>query len=275
MVRVKLVVGVLVCVLVAVLASAGMGWLWYGHNSGWEARSYPIKDISRVDAAGGCIMTITQGDRDALLIQGKPESLARIRVDQTGDLLTLRLSSYTRDISWRNFANLHNDSYRYVLQLKNLQHLTLDDACIATIGDWHGDSLEVNARQASKVDFENLTLQHFAIEQRQASHSRFKTLSAATAKFQVANASYVNVHEPSEVGSIALRVGHASHFDGKLLRAQQAQVEADHASDVEISVTRELDVTASYASNVDYWGAPDAKVKEIQASNVNAHAANN
>lgn len=275
MTRVQGVFKVWVWVLVVVMASAGLWWLWSSQNSGWEARAYPIDDVTHVDAAGGCIMTITQGDKDALLVQGKPESLERISVDQTGNRLTLRLRSFTRDISWHNFANLHNDSYRYVLQLKDLHQLTLDDACIAAIGDWRGDSLEVYANQASKVDFENLTLNTFSIEQRQASHSSFKTLTVAVAKVHAANASYVDVHERSEVGSIAVHVGHASHFDGKLVRAQHAKIEADHASDVELSVVQELDVKASYASNVDYWGAPKAQVKTIKSSNVNAHAVKN
>ena len=270
-VKMALSVGVVAALLVAA-AGAGL-WVWSSQSSGWEARSYPIADVTRVDAAGGCIMTITQGDKDALLVQGKPETLERIRVDQTGDLLRLRLSSFTRDISWRNFANLHNDSYRYVLQLKNLQQLKLDDACIATIGDWHGDALEVFANQASKVEFENLRLNHFAIEQRQASHSSFKTLTAASATFRATHASYVDVHEQGEVGSIELFAGHASHFDGKLLRAQRAHIEADHASDVDISVVQDLDVTASYASDVNYWGDPKTKIQTIKASNVNAHAA--
>lgn len=270
-VKMALSVGVVAALLVAA-AGAGL-WVWSSRSSGWEARAYPIADVTRVDAAGGCIMTITQGDKDALLVQGKPETLERIRVDQTGDLLRLRLSSFTRDISWRNFVNLHNDSYRYVLQLKNLQQLKLDDACIATIGDWHGDALEVFANQASKVEFENLRLNHFAIEQRQASHSSFKTLTAASATFRATHASYVDVHERGEVGSIELFAGHASHFDGKLLRAQRAHIEADHASDVDISVVQDLDVTASYASDVNYWGDPKTKIQTIKASNVNAHAA--
>jgi hypothetical protein len=270
MTRVKIALSL--SVLVAV-TGAGLWWLWSNQYSNWEAKAYPIQDVTRVDAAGGCIMTITQGDKDALLVQGRPESLERIRVDQTGDLLTLRLSSFTRDISWRNVANLHNDNYRYVLQLKNLQQLTLDDACVVDVGDWRGDSLEVYADQASKVDFDNLTLNHFSIEQRQASLSRFKTLTAASGKFHATHASYVDVDEHSEVGSIDLKVGHASHFDGKLLRAQRAHIDADRASSVDISVVQELDVTASYASDVNYWGAPKAKVETIKASNVNAHAA--
>lgn len=275
MARVQGVFRVAVWLLVAVLASAGLWWLWSCQNRGWEARAYPINDVTQVDAAGGCIMTITQGDKDALLVHGKPETLERISVDQTGTLLTLRLRSFTLDISWRNVANLHNDSYRYALQLKDLRQLKLDDACIATVGEWQGDSLEVYAKQASKVDFENLTLNMFSIEQRQASRSSFKTLTAAVANVHAANASYVDVRERSEVGSIAVHVGHASHFDGKLLRAQRAQVEADHASDVDISVAQELDVKASYASNVDYWGDPKAQVETIKSSNVKAHAAKN
>lgn len=273
MMRVRAIIRGLVCLLIVI--SAGLWWIWSGQKSRWEARAYPINGVAYVDAAGGCIMAITQGGKDTLVIEGKPESLGRISVDQTGSLLTLRLTSFTRDLSWRNWLNLRSDSYRYVLQLRNLQQLKLDDACIATIGDWRGDDLSVHANQASKVNFGNLTLNNFSIEQRQASHSSFETLTAAVATFRAANASNVDIYNRSNVGSIAVYVGHASHFDGKLLYAQHAQVEADHASDVEISVVQQLDVKASYASDVDYWGAPKTNIETIQASNVNAHAADN
>lgn len=239
-------------------------------HSDWISQTYPIKDVTQVAASGGCIMTITQGPTDELRVDAKPDTMARISVDQTGPKLSLRLSSYVRQVKLSNLLQLHNDQYRYHLQLRNLERLELDDACIVQVGDWQGRALEVRAGHASKLDFGRLTLDEFAIEQHNASLSHYQTLQARQAEFLLSDASKADIDAAGRVDFAKVTLASASYFDGRELTAQRAELDASHASHLRISVTQQLNARASHASSVDYWGAPKANTSANHASSINA-----
>lgn len=236
----------------------------------WVAKSYEIKDITEVVASGGCRMDIVQGDSDSLRIEGKPETLERIKVDQTGHKLTLAIKNFNSGFNPLKWFEGHSDEFHYFLQLKNLTRLDLAGACNARIGDWVGKNLAVYASGASRTDFGKLTLENFLIEQSGASNSSFQQIAITHLSFNLSGAANADIKVAGKGQYLKVEASGASNYRGKPLQTNEAELNASGASNVDVNATDSLQADASGASNIRYLGQPKLQSKTSGASNINA-----
>lgn len=234
------------------------------------AKSYEINDVTEVVASGGCQMDIVQGDSDSLRIEGKPESLARIKVDQTGHKLTLGIKNFNGGFNLFRWFEGHDDEFHYFLQLKNLTQLDLAGACNARIGNWTGKNMAVYASGASRTDFKTLTLENFLIEQSGASNSSFQQIAVAHLSFNLSGAANADVKNAGKGNYLKVEASGASNYRGKPLQVNEAELNASGASNIDVNVTETLNAEASGASNIHYLGQPKLQSKASGASNINA-----
>jgi hypothetical protein len=234
------------------------------------AKSYDIKDVTEVVAGGGCQMDIVQGDKDSLRIEAKPETLERIKVDQTGHKLTLSIKNFNGGFNPFKWFEGHNDEFHYFLQLKNLHRLDLSGACNAKISNWTGKDLAVYTSGASRTDFGTLTLENFLIEQSGASNSSFQQLSVAHLSFNLSGAANADVKAPGKGNYLKVEASGASNYRGKPLQIVEADLNASGASNIDVNATEKLKAEASGASNIRYLGQPKLQSQTSGASNINA-----
>ncbi len=236
----------------------------------WIAKSYEIKDVTEVVAGGGCQMDIIQGNSDSLRIEGKPETLERIKVDQTGHKLTLSIKNFNGGFNPLKWFEGHNDEFHYFLQLKNLTQLDLAGACNARIGNWTGKNMAVYSSGASRTDFGSLALENFLIEQSGASNSSFQQISVSHLSFNLSGAANAEVKAPGKGSYLKVEASGASNYRGKPLQVGEGDLNASGASNIDVNATETLKAEASGASNIRYLGQPKLQSKTSGASNVNA-----
>lgn len=234
------------------------------------AKSYDIKDVTEVVASGGCQMDIIQGDSDSLRIEGKPETLERIKVDQTGHKLTLSIKNFNNGFNPFKWFEGHNDEFHYFLQLKTLTNLDLAGACNVRIGNWTGNNMAVYASGASRTDFGTLALENFLIEQSGASNSSFQQISIAHLSFNLSGAANAEIKAPGKGNYLKVEASGASNYRGKPLQVGEADLNASGASNIDVNATEKLKAEASGASNIRYLGQPKLDSKSSGASNVNS-----
>jgi hypothetical protein len=234
------------------------------------ARSYDIKDVTEVVAGGGCQMEIIQGNSDSLRIEAKPETLERIKVDQTGHKLTLSIKNFNSGANPFKWFGSHNDEFHYFLQLKDLRRLDLAGGCMARIGTWSGSNMAVYTSGASRTDFNLLTLDTFFIEQSGASNSSFQQIAVNRLSFNLSGAANADVKAPGKGKYLKVEASGASNFRGKPLLVEEAELEASGASNIDVNASEKLSAGASGASNIHYLGQPRLQSKASGASNINA-----
>jgi len=234
------------------------------------AKSYEIKDVTEVVAGGGCQMDITQGDSDTLRIEGKPETLERIKVDQTGHKLTLTIKNFNGGFNPLKWFEGHNDEFHYFLQLKNLTQLDLAGACNARISNWTGKNMAVYSSGASRTDFGSLALENFLIEQSGASNSSFQQIAISHLSFNLSGAANAEIKAAGKGNYLKVEASGASNYRGKLLQVNEGELNASGASNIDVNATEKLKAEASGASNIRYLGQPKLDSKTSGASNVNS-----
>lgn len=236
----------------------------------WVAKSYEIKGVTEVVAMGGCQMDIVQGNSDNLRIEGKPETLERIKVDQTGHKLTLSIKNFNNGFNPFRWFEEHNDEFHYFLQLKNLERLDLAGACNARIGDWSGKKMAVYASGASRTDFGRLTLDNFLIEQSGASNSNFQQIAVTNLSFNLSGAANADIKVAGNANYLKVEASGASNYRGKPLQAVKGDMNASGASNIDVNASEQLKAEASGASNIRYLGQPRLQSNASGASNINA-----
>lgn len=233
------------------------------------AKVYPVKDFSEFVSGGNTRVEITQGDTEYLRVEADAEVMQRIKVDQTGERVSVWLKSEGGFLNWFGHSN---EPVRVVLRLKSLRYLEVSGGARAEVGDLQGDDLRLGVSGAGNVDFAALNVAQVKMELSGAANVRVESLNSQAQKFDLSGASNVDVKAASNTLELWVDASGASNFRGKNLTAQKADLEASGASHVEATVTGNLNANASGASSVDYYGNPTAKTEATGASHVNAHA---
>jgi len=233
------------------------------------AKSYDIKNVSEVVVSGGGKVQIVQGDTESLRVEAAQDVIDRVRVDLSGNKLTLSVRHLSeKGFSFFNLFSHQNDEAHYILQLKQLNYLGLSGASRATLGHWTGKNMAVNVSGAGEVNFANLTLDDLFVELTGASKAYLQSLSATKVKFEMSGAANTEIKAESKTKFLQVEASGASNFHGKLLNIVQADVVASGASNIELHVTEFLKAHASGASNIHYLGQPRLDSDASGASHV-------
>jgi hypothetical protein len=234
------------------------------------AKAYDIKDVSELVVSGGGRVQITQGDTESLRVEATQDVMARVKVDLSGDKLSLSVRNTTNGFSFFDLFKHRNDEVLYVLQLKKLHYLGLSGASRATFGNWVGGDMKVNVSGAGTANFTNVRVNDLFIELTGASDSRVEMLTARKLTFELSGAANMDIKGASQTNFLKVGASGASDFHGKLLKAAQADVDASGASNLDVYVTDILKAGASGASNIRYLGQPKLDSNASGASHIKA-----
>ena len=234
------------------------------------AKSYDIKNLNEVILHGGGHLEVVQGNSETLQVEADEKVIDRVVVDQSGSKLTLSIKNIGKGFNFFHWIGNNNDQARYILQLKNLKYLGVYGASHATLGNWTGQDLEVQASGAAEITFSDLKLQDFLVELTGASNSRFQTLNSDSAKIKLSGAANMDAKADGLVKILKVNASGASNFRGKLLKATEAEADASGASNIDLNATKILKAEASGASNIHYLGQPKLQSNASGASHINA-----
>lgn len=233
------------------------------------AKTYPVKNFSEFVSGGNTSIEITQGGTESLLVEADAEVMQRIKVDQTGERVSVWVKSEGGFLNWFGHGN---EPVRVVLRVKSLRYLEVSGGARATVGDLQGDEFRLSVSGAGNVDFAALNVTHLKVDLSGAANARVESLNSQAQKFDLSGASNVDVKAASNTLELWVDASGASNFRAKSLTAKKADLGASGASHVEATVTESLNANASGASSVDYYGNPKATTEATGASHVNAHA---
>ena len=231
------------------------------------ARAYDLNNVTEVVVGGANHIELVQGDGDSLRAEGSAELMARVKVDQDGQRLTLSVRD-TENKVFSLFSLFNDDKVTFYLQLKNLNSVEVKGASTGRIGNWRGKSLAVHAGGASDLDIGNLTLEQLRVELDGASNLTLTGLAAEQSSFHLSGASDAKVAGRSNL--LKVNASGASDFKGKQLKATQAELEASGASDIDAEVTDQLKAQASGGSDIRYLGQPKLQSNASGASDITA-----
>lgn len=171
---------------------------------------------------------IQQGNEEAVVVSASEEKHRnRIRVEVKDGILRIWYDNDGFRISWNE-----NRKLRAYISVKNLDLLDVSGACDVKIdGQLKGDKLRMDLSGASSVKGE-LIYNEVKVEQSGASDANLS----------------------GRVQNLSIGLSGASDFKGFELVADYCKTNASGASDVKITVNKDLKINASGASDVDYKG---------------------
>ncbi len=188
-------------------------------------------------------LIIQQGNQEAVVVSASDEKLnSRIKTEVTNGILRIW---YDNESVWK-WSN-ENRKLKAYISVKNLDFLEVSGACDVKIdGELKGSKLKVSLNGASSLKGE-LNYTDLVFEQNGASDSNIR----------------------GRVTNLEIKVRGASDFKGFDLITENCKAEAFGASDIRITVNKDLKVNASGASEVEYKGsALISDFKTIGASSV-------
>jgi hypothetical protein len=234
------------------------------------AKAYDIKDVSELVVSGGGRVQITQGDTESLRVEAASDVMERVKVDLSGDKLSLSVRNSSGSFSFFDLFKHRNDEVLYILQLKKLHYLSLSGASSATFGNWVGGDMKLNVSGAGTAHFTHLQVNDLFVELTGASDSRVEMLAARRLTFELSGAADMDIKAASQTNFLKIGASGASNFRGKLLKAAQADVHASGASNIDLHVTESLKANASGASHIRYIGKPELDSNSSGSSHIKA-----
>ncbi len=196
-----------------------------------------VSGFTGVEVSGGFDVYLTNGTEESVGVSAsRNEYIQDITVKVVNGVLHIDLKSKSK------YWNARNMRLRAYISYKSLNSLTLHGASDARLMEtWKGGTVKIELSGASDlkgdVDFEEAR-----INQSGASDARL------TGKIQ----------------NLKIDASGASNFKGYDLAIQYCDAEASGASDIRITVQKELSVRASGASDIYYRG--DAMIRDLKTS---------
>lgn len=232
------------------------------------AKTYPIKNVTEFVSGGNTSVEISQDGTEYLRIEADAEIMQRVKVDQSGNRVSVWVKSDGSVFNW--FGN-NNDPVRIVLRVKQLEYLELSGSAQATLGDIQGEKFQLNISGAGDVNFAALNARLLKMELSGAANVSVKSVNSKEQDYDLSGAADIEIQSASNTQELDVGASGASNFRAKNLTAKQARLGASGASHIEATVTEILDANASGASSVAYYGNPKAKTDASGASHVSAH----
>jgi hypothetical protein len=181
---------------------------------------------------------LSQGDEEGVAVSAKNDEY-RDKIKTVVENGVLRIWYDEDDHFWKNTGNKRLRAY---VSFKTLQKLTASGACdVMVSGTIKAEKLEMNLSGAS--DFKG-------------------AVQTNEMNVDISGASDVDI--TGTVASLHVEASGASDFKGYDLQAENCWASASGASDIKITVNKELTAVASGASSVHYHGS--AVVKDNKTS---------
>ncbi|MDB5229840.1 MAG: hypothetical protein JWN76_645 [Chitinophagaceae bacterium] len=204
------------------------------HDANAEARSVP--GFSAIEVQGGIDIYLSQGSQEAVAVSAsRPEYRDKIRSEVKNGVLHL----WYEDKSWFGPENRKLKAYVTVATLNKIRASGASDVYVS--GTLKATDLELQMSGAS--DFKG-------------------KVSCSNLKIDNSGASDLDISGDAQTAKIEL--SGASDFKGYEFTTEYCDVHATGASDVKITVNKELSAHASGASDVYYRG--NAVIKNVNAS---------
>ena len=191
-----------------------------------EVRS--VGSFSAIKISGGIDLYLSQGDREALAVSASEEEFKnRIKTSVENGVLNIYYANEGKKY------NMGNKKLKVYVSFSNLSKLTASGACdIYVEGTIKGDGLALRLSGAS--DFKGMVqVKQLDIEQSGAS----------------------DVTISGKVENLEVKASGASDMKGFELSTDVCNAKAYGASDIKITVNKELQVEASGASSIQYKGS--------------------
>jgi uncharacterized protein YcfL len=173
---------------------------------------------------------ISQGNEEAVVVSASEEKFRRkIRAEVRDGILRIWYDNEGLKINWGNF----DMKLRAYVSVKNLDIIDASGACDVKIdGVLKGDKLKVDLSGASSFKGE-VECREMDVDQSGASDSKVK----------------------GKVDKLTVDVSGASDFRGFELVSQNCSAQASGASDIQVNVEKDLKVSSSGASDIEYKGS--------------------
>jgi hypothetical protein len=228
----------LVALLPGLLLCAG---IYAQHISDPNVEVREAKDFHAISVSSAFDVYLTQGDEEKVAVSAsETKHLEHIKVEVNNGVL---------EIGWENKGKWHsgNKKLKAYISFKKIDKLTASGACnLSVIGTLNADDLKINLSGASDLDGK-IIAQNLSVDMSGSSDMKASGIAA----------------------KLKLSLSGACSFKGYDLATNYCDVNASGASDIKITVNKELSADLSGASDVGYKGTGLIRsIKTSGASNV-------
>lgn len=218
-----------------VAAFAITGWAQKTINDP-NAEVREAKNFRAIELSSAFDVYLTQSNEESVAVSASEDKYREnIKVEVKGAVLIVR---YDNKGKW----NTGNKKLKAYISFKQLDKLNVSGACdVYIVNPWKADNLKLDMSGASNLKGE-ITAQKLMID-----------LSGAS-----------DLTLTGTVGQLNVEASGASDFKGFDLGVEYCNAKASGASDIKITVNKELSAEASGASDVKYKGA--GLIRDIKTS---------
>jgi hypothetical protein len=194
------------------------------------------KNYHGINVSNAFDVYITQSDVEAVAVSAADtKHRDRIKVEVKNGILHI---SYDNEVRW----NSGNKKLKAYISIKQIDHLTISGACDVYIkGELKADALVINQSGASDLDGK---------------------ISVKQLKVDLSGASDIKI--TGLASNLDIEASGASSFKGFDLVTDFCNARASGASDIRITVNKELSAHASGASDVHYKG--EGLIRDLKTS---------
>jgi len=262
--------------LVFVVAGLSVGAQNIVHDPNAQVRQ--VGSFSKIRVSSAISLYLSQGTGQAVAVSSEdPNITERIKTDVSNGILKI----YVENGAWNSW-NWSNKHLRAYVTFTTLDMLDASGACNVeltdpiSVGDFKlvlsgasnmkgvikGGNLtfDLNGASNGKIDANGAS---FSMSESGASN--FKgSITASKADFDINGASVIDVG--GSATNLTVSASGASNFKGGDLQVENCKIEATGASSANLTVTKDLQATATGASSIHYGGGASISNLDVSGS---------
>jgi hypothetical protein len=181
---------------------------------------------------------VRQGERESLIVSGRPDVLSRLKTEVRDGKLSITLDGGWSDKLQRALStSLTRQQIKCDLTVKNLTSLELGGLVRAHATAIQSDHLSVSVCGAGRVNLESLT----------------------AGRLDVAMRGTCQVEATGRVREQKVAIDGMGHYDAPKLESRTAIVDLNGAGRATVWAVEDLQVTSRGIGSVEYYGTPRVK----------------
>ncbi|MBS1745257.1 MAG: DUF2807 domain-containing protein [Bacteroidetes bacterium] len=235
------------------------------HDANAQVRN--VSEFNKIRVSNAISLYLSQGNEQGVAVSSENPNITNRIITQVSNG-TLKI--YVENGAWNgwNWKNIHLKAY---VTFTTLESLDVSGACAVELtdpihvnnfkmelsgassikGQIKADDMDVELTGASTAKL-SINANSFTLSQSGASNYK-GDLTTPSADFDISGASVTDVN--GTVSKLSVDASGASNFRGDDLTSENCKVEATGASSANINVSKDIQATASGASNIRYSGS--------------------
>lgn len=217
-------------------------------------QSFDISNATEIILEGWGEVQIEQGEQDIMVIETEEDLLPKLKTSVKGNRLELGLKN---PLDWLFMFPLFHPTVRYTITVQRLERVQISGSGVVTCPQAHSDNLRLGVSGSGKIRFGAIQASSLEVSIPGSGEVAVEETEAQRMTISIPGSGKISA--AGTVPQVEAKIGGSGAFKGESLQSENAGVRISGSGEVDLGVSRALEVHISGSGRMRYRGTPSVQ----------------